>query len=335
MPALDMAAALDHVAEDILDHDHRGVDHQPKVKRADREQIGAFALQGEDQHRDRQRERNGGSHDQRAAQIAKEGPLQREDQHDPQRQVLQHGGSGVVDQLAAVIDPLQLDAGGQDAAGVDPVDLGLHRLNGRQAARAALHQDNALNDIVVAVIASNAKPRLVADLDRGKVLQQHRHPARAGDQHVLQPRNRLNQPDPANDGRLRAEVDGLPADIGVRVPDRLNDLRHRRAVRDQPAGIDHHLISAQLAAPAGDVDYPGNGLEAALQHPVLQGLEIHHRIARWAGDAVAIDLANRAGRRNLRLGPAGQRRKLGQPVDHALLRFLVAEIVGELHLDVG
>jgi len=58
------------------------------------------------------------------------------------------------------------------------------------------------------------------------------------------------------------------------------------------------------------------------------------RVARRPGHPVAHDFADRAGRRNLRRRPAGQRRQLRQPVDHPLLRLLIGEVVGELHLDV-
>ena len=49
---------------------------------------------------------------------------------------------------------------------------------------------------------------------------------------------------------------------------------------------------------------------------------------------IAVDLADRAPGRDLRLHAVGQRRQLREAVDHPLLRLLVGEVVGELQLDV-
>ena len=56
---------------------------------------------------------------QRAAQIAQEHPLHQEDQHDALQHVVQHGVGGDVDQVGAVVDPLDMHARRQDAGVVD------------------------------------------------------------------------------------------------------------------------------------------------------------------------------------------------------------------------
>jgi hypothetical protein len=90
--------------------------------------------------------------------------------------------------------------------------------------------------------------------------------------------DRLDQADAAHDGRLRPEIDGLAADVGIRPTERGNHLAHGQIVRLQPVLVDHHVIGAFLAAPAGHVDDAGNRAETTLQHPVLQGLEILDRV---------------------------------------------------------
>ena len=87
---------------------------------------------------------------------------------DAHHHVVQHGVGGDVDQRAAVVDALDADAGRQDAGAVDLLDLGQHAGQGRQGLRAAPHQHDALDDVVVVVLAGDAEPRLVA----------HRHRAR-------------------------------------------------------------------------------------------------------------------------------------------------------------
>ena len=67
--------SLHHMPVDILDHDDAGIDDQPEVERANRKQIRGLPLQGQDQHRKGERERNGDGNDDRAAQIAQEQPI--------------------------------------------------------------------------------------------------------------------------------------------------------------------------------------------------------------------------------------------------------------------
>ena len=125
------------------------------------------------------REGNGGRHDQRAAQVAQEQPLDEEDQHHAHHHVVQHGVGGDVDQDAAVVDALDAHAGRQQVGAVDPVDLGLDQAQGLHGLGAAPHQHDALHDIVVIVVPGDAQPRFVADRDGGDVGHQHRRRRRA------------------------------------------------------------------------------------------------------------------------------------------------------------
>ena len=104
----------------------------------------------------------------------------------------------------------------------------------------------------------------------------------------------MDQADAAHHRRLRPEIDGLAADIDVAVVERLQHLRQGQAVVDQLVQVDGDVIGLGLAAPAGDVDHARHRLEAALQNPVLDRLQVGHRIAGRADDAVAVDLADRA-----------------------------------------
>ena len=100
------ADGLGEMTEDVLDHDHRGVDDQPEIDGADRQQIGRLAAQHHEADGEGQRERDGHGDDEGAAQIAEERPLQQEDQHHAGDHVVQHGMGRDVDQVAAVIDAL-------------------------------------------------------------------------------------------------------------------------------------------------------------------------------------------------------------------------------------
>ena len=322
-------------AEDRLHHDHRGIDDQAEIDRADRQQVGRFAAYHQDADGEEQRKRNGRADDQRAAQIAEEYPLQQHDQADADDHVLQHGPGRGLDQVLAVIDALDMNPGRQDGRAVDPFDQLLHPRDRRRALLAAPHQHDALDDIVVLVLAGDAEPRLRADRHGGDVLDQDRRSVGRSDHGVGQRIDRPDQSDAAHHRRLLADIDGVAADIDVGVADGLQQLRQCQPVRDQLVEIDLQLVGLGLAAPAGDVDDAGHRAEAALQHPVLQRLEIEHRIIGRADQPVTIDLADRAERRDLRLGVVQERRHLRQPVQHLLQRLFIGELEGELQLDVG
>ena len=167
------------------------------------------------------------------------------------------------------------------------------------------------------------------------VLDQHRIAAALRHHGVGKIVDRADQADAAHHGGLRADVDGVAADIDVGIADGLQHLRQRQAVGDQLVEIDLQLVGLGLAAPAGDVDHAGHGAEAALQHPVLQRLEVEHAVVRRPVQAVAKDFADRAERRDGRLHVAGQRRQLRQPVQHLLQRLVIGVVERELQFDVG
>ena len=174
---------------------------------------------------------------------------------------------------------------------------------------AAAHQHDALDDVVHVVVAGDAEPRQIADVTFATSPIDHRRALIAGDHRVADLVDRVDQPDAAHHGRLRAEVDGLAAHVDVRVAERRQHLRHRQAVAHQFVLVDGDVVSLGLAAPAGHVDDAGHGLEAPFENPVLQRLEIRHRIVGRPDHPIAVDLADRAGRRDLRLRAVRQRRR--------------------------
>ncbi len=326
---------LRQAAEDRLHHDDGGIDDQAEIDRADRQQVRRFPAQHQDDDGEEQRERNGGADDQRAAQIAEEDPLQQHDQQYADHHVVQHGVGGELDQVAAIVDALDAHAGRQNAGIVDGLNELVDALDGRRALLAAPHQDDALHDVVGLVEPGNAEARLLADGDGRDVLDQHRIAARLRHHGVGEIVDRPDQADAAHDGRLLANIDGVAADIDVGVADRLEQLRQRQTVGDELAEVDLDLIGLALATPPGDVDDPRHRAEAALENPVLNGLEVEHAVVRRADQTVAEDLADRAERRDLRLHVARQRRELRQAVQHLLQRLVIGVGEGELNFDVG
>ena len=107
-------AAVAEVADDVFDHDDRAVDDHAEVERAEREQVGGNVAQVEADGGEEQRERHGERDDERAAHVAEEEEQDDDDEDDALGQVLEHGVGGVVEQIAAIEERNDLDAGRKD-----------------------------------------------------------------------------------------------------------------------------------------------------------------------------------------------------------------------------
>ncbi len=97
-----VGAAMAHVADDVLHHDHRAVHNHPEIQRAKGEQVCGNALQLETGRGEQQRKRDRQCDDQCSANISKKQKENDHDQNDAFRKVVQHGMRGVVDQVAAI-----------------------------------------------------------------------------------------------------------------------------------------------------------------------------------------------------------------------------------------
>ncbi len=170
--------------------------------------------------------------------------------------------------------------------------------------------------------------------DRGDVLDQHRIAAALGQHGVAEVVDRADEPDAAHHRGLRPDVHGIAADVDVAVVERLQELRQREPVGDELVEVDLQLVGLGLAAPADHVDHAGDRTETALQHPVLQRLEVEHAVIGRAGQLVAVDLADRRDRRDLRLRVVEERRQRGEAVEHLLERLFVGVVERELQLHV-
>jgi hypothetical protein len=193
---------------------------------------------------------------------------------------------------------------------VDPLDFALDAVDRRHALLAAAHQYDALDDIVVRILAGDAEARFMTDLDGCYVADQDRVASALGEHRVAQLIRRADEPDAADHCRLGADIDGVAADIDVAVVERLQQLRQRQPIGDEFVEIDLELERFGLAAPSDHVDDAGHRAESALQHPVLQRLEIKHAVAGWADEPISVDFSDRTDRRNLRLSVVRKVREL-------------------------
>ena len=102
------------LAEDVLHHDHRAIDQDAEIHRADGQQIGRGVLQIETDEREQQRQRDGGGDDQSGAKIVKEKYEDHDDQQHAAQQVSLHDLRRQRDQIAAVVEGKNFDILGQD-----------------------------------------------------------------------------------------------------------------------------------------------------------------------------------------------------------------------------
>src|SRR5260370_6492500 len=250
--------------EDRFHQDYCSVNDQPEIDRADREQIGGFPAQYQNDNGEKQRERDRGADDQRAAQIAQENPLQQHDQKNADHHIVQHGRGGDVDQVLAVIDSLDPHARRQDAGVVDRRHQLFDAENRRRALLATAHQHDALHDVIVLIEASDAEPRLLANSYGSDVLDENGVATTLGHHGAGKIVDGTDQADTPHHGGLRSDVDGIAADIDVGIADGLQQLRQRQAVGDPLVEVYLQLVGLGLAAPAASVVHPGAGSKAAV-----------------------------------------------------------------------
>ena len=98
------ASVRGDVPVDVLDDDHRAVDDDPEVDRADREQVGRLALHVEHRHREQQRQRDHDRHDPRAGEVAEEDEQDGDHQHHAHDQVVHHVVRRDVDEVGPLVE---------------------------------------------------------------------------------------------------------------------------------------------------------------------------------------------------------------------------------------
>ena len=70
-----------------------------------------------------------------------------------------------------------------------------------------------------------------------------------------------------------------PPTLALELVDRVLDLLQRHVVLAEQPGVDQHLILLDGPAVTGHVDHARDGLQGALEHPILDGLELVGRVA--------------------------------------------------------
>src|SRR6516225_2368963 len=158
------------ISVDILHHDHRGIDDDAEVDRAERQEVGVLSAQYQDDDREEQRKGNVDADDDGAAQIAQKYPLNEKDQQAAEDQVVQHRVRSHADQRGAVVKGHDPDPRRQAAIGVQSLDFLMNLGNDVVGMLGSPHHDDGRHNIVIAVSASNAEARHVTDRNACDIL---------------------------------------------------------------------------------------------------------------------------------------------------------------------
>jgi len=205
------------VVEQVFNQDHRRVDDDAEIDRADRQPIGRLAREHQHDHAEQQRERDAGADDQRAAQIAEEDPWIRNTSRQPSTRLRSHRARGHVDQRRPVVKRRDLHAGRQRAVVVDPLDLALTRASTSLVCKVRFITTIAVTTSSWSSRPGLAQPRQMADPDRCDVLHAHRRGMGLRQHDVADIGRVANQADAADVDRLLAQVERTAADVDVGV----------------------------------------------------------------------------------------------------------------------
>ena len=203
---------------------------------------------------------------------------QKEDQHDQHqhhaaKQVVLHRVGGQLDQFAAIVKGMDLYVRRQNLP-VQFLGLGLDALQNVLRLLAAQHENDAFDRVVIFLEAEFTQTRRVADRHIADVADPNRNAVVAADHDVADVVGIAHQADAAHVVELAALRIESAAGVGVIGGQRVHDLRNREVVAVNAGGIEQHLVLHHRAAEAGVVGHAGNRAVGALDHPILDGLQL-------------------------------------------------------------
>jgi hypothetical protein len=297
-------------ADAVLHHDHRAVDDEAEVDRPEAHQArrnprGPHQVGGEEH---RQRDRQG--HDQAGPDVAEEHEQHADHEQPPLGEVVEHRVERPADQVAAVVDDLQFDAGRKRAA--DLAQLLFGGGHDPPAVLAADHHHHPGHHLAAAVAGRRPLPHERGHGHGADVSDEHRHaPRRAADDDLLDVGHALEQRLAADEPLLAMLDDIAAAGAGVVALQRPEHLAEGDAMGRHPVGIDLHLVALGEAAVAVDVGDAGHGPHRRRDVPLEDAAQVH-QAPPLPADLELEDLAEgRAQGAELRRGVGERDRGLG------------------------
>ena len=274
---------------------------------------------------------NDACHDDRASPVAHEEEHDQRDQQNAFEHIMQNGVHTELHQVFTVIEGLDSHVF-RKVFTLYLVDFGLQCSNHLLGVLALAHHHNTLNDIVFIFTTDLTQPGLARLMHLCQMADEDGRAVHVLHHNIANLLNVVDQPDASHDVCLAVTFDDVATNIHIAVGDGLKEFKTADAVLGQLVGIDTHLKRLYLAAETHDVGNAGNAAEFALNHPVLQRLQLPY-IPLARGQSIAENLARRPAKRlDLRPHPVGQVRIVDHIID-LLTRILVVHMVVKDHCD--
>src|SRR5579871_84010 len=196
------------------------------------------------------------------------------------------------------------------------------------------HQYDSFHRVVLLHESKLAEADGVADFDFGDILDKNRDSVVRAEHDIFDVRSISHQAESANVVELAALRIESAAGVGVVVGKLLDDLRNRNVVGEKLVRIEQHLVLHGGAAESRVIRYALDGAVAALEDPVLNGLQFLRRPI-GALQNVAVDESARAEERRERRRDALGHGGIGDPFEGLLADEVGIGTVFEIHLYGG
>ena len=317
---------------DILHHHHRPIHQDAEVDRADREQVRRNVPQVETDRSEEERQRDGHRHDEPGAGVHQEEDQDQHHQHDPARQVPRHRPNSEMDQVAPVVERVDLHVFREHRL-VELVGLGLHAPEHRLGLLPGAHEHHALHGVGPVVEAEKSQAGRVADLHPPDVTHQDRGTVLDREHYAPDVLRGHQAPQPAHVVELPALGVEAAASVAVVGPQRGRDGGNGKPGAGHFGRVKQHLVLHGLPAEWREVRDARHRLVRFAQDPVLDGLELHRRAVGAVEDVPVHQPRRREERRDARGHPLGHL-DVAEPLEHLLAREVRIGAVPEHHPDI-
>ena len=333
---------LRQVAHNVLNHDHRAIDHHAEIQCAQRKQVGGNMADVQADGGKHQRKRDGERDDDGAAYVAQEQKQNDRYQDHAFAQVVLHGLHREGHQLGTIEERNNFHAPGQNTV-VQLFYFFMNAFENGVRIVALLQQHNAFHGI--GIVNDPARARTIcnmhgaADLAKANLgALRHCGDFFDGDRRAVPGLHHrvfyvLHAGVEAlglHVDLLRALLNKAAAAVGVVVGDLLLHLADAQTVGHQLVGIELDLVFLGRTAEARHIHNANDALERLLYEPVFQRLLLHHVIGGvGAFECVPVDLAHGAPvGAHLRSKVRGQAH-LAEALEHMLAIHIALRVVVE------
>ena len=306
---------------EALHHHHGAVHDETEVDGAEGHQVGRDPEHAHAREADQHREGDDRGDDERRPDVAEEEEQDEDDQQAALDEVPAHGRRGAVDDLALVVERLDVHPGRE--ARQDLAHPLLHQVGHLESVLALQHDHHAARDLALATRGDRAAPLHRPQPDLGDVGEEHRDAVGGAHHHPFEVLNTGEQADPAHGVALVAGFDEPAAERAVAVADGVEHLPQGEVVLLERLRPDNHLELLGEAAPRVHLAHPGHRTQPGAHLPVMDRLVLHRVVA---GDHVLVDLPERGRGRAQGGFEAGGHLPpdLGEPLGD--------ELAGEIHV---